>query len=89
MMAPSITSLSPDSVPVNSVAFALTVNGTNFNNAAVVVWNGAQLNTTVLSSTELMAALSDTNLMFAGQIPVYVRSGNLNSNTVTFNVAPQ
>jgi hypothetical protein len=29
------------------------------------------------------------DLMFWGQVPVYVRTGGMNSNTVDFSVAPQ
>jgi len=45
--------------------------------------------TQVISSTQVTTLLTETDLMFSGQIPVYVRSGGLNSNTVTFDVAAQ
>jgi IPT/TIG domain len=84
--APSITELTPASVPVNSVPFIITVNGTNFGLDAVVFWNGTALRTTFVTSNQLLAALTDKDLMFAGMIPVYVRTAALNSNTVTFDV---
>jgi hypothetical protein len=37
----------------------------------------------------LLANLQETNLMFAGLVPVYVRTAGLNSNTVQFNVSFQ
>jgi IPT/TIG domain len=83
---PSIMALSPDSVPVNSVPFIVTVNGSNFGGDAVVWWNGAPLSTRFVTSNQLMGVLTSTDLMFAGQIPVYVRTGGQNSNTVVFNV---
>ncbi len=86
---PSITEFVPNSVPVNSVPFFLTVNGTNFGTDAIVIWNGTPLSTTFVSSSQLMAALAANNLMNVGLIPVYVRTGGLNSNTVDFNVTPQ
>jgi hypothetical protein len=86
---PSITELVPNSVPVNSVPFALTVNGTNFLTDAIVVWNGTPLSTTFVSSNQLVAVLGATNLMNAGLIRVYVRTGGLNSNTVDFDVTAQ
>jgi hypothetical protein len=86
---PSITGLVPNSVPVNSVPFALTVNGTNFLTDAIVVWNGTPLSTTSVTSNQLVAVLGATNLMNAGLVRVYVRTGGLNSNTVDFDVTAQ
>ena len=87
--SPSITALTPDTVPVDSVPFMLTVNGSNFGTDAIVFWNGTPLNTRFVTSSQIVATLTDTNLMFAGLIPVYVRTGGLNSNTVDFNVTVQ
>ena len=86
---PSITELSPTSVPVNSVPFTMTVNGSDFGTDAIVFWNGAPLRTIFITSKQLMATLTETDLMFAGSIPVYVRTAGLNSNTVTFNLSAQ
>jgi IPT/TIG domain len=86
---PSITELVPNSVPVNSVPFAFTVDGTNFLTDALVVWNGTPLSTAFVSSNQLVAVLGATNLMNVGLIRVYVRTGGLNSNTVDFDVTAQ
>jgi hypothetical protein len=86
---PSITQLSPESVPVDSVPFAVTVNGTNFGTDAVVFWNGNPLSTRFVTSRQVMAILTPTDLDFAGLIPVYVRTAGLNSNTVDFDVTIQ
>jgi hypothetical protein len=86
---PAITALTPDSVPVNSVPFTMTINGSNFGTDAVVFWNGTPLNTRFITSSQLMAALTDTNLSYWGMIPVYVRTGGMNSNTMDFNLSPQ
>jgi len=86
---PAIAMLTPNTVPVNSVPFTVTVNGSNFDTGAVVFWHGTAHVTQVISSTQVTTLLTETDLMFSGQIPVYVRSGGLNSNTVTFDVAAQ
>jgi hypothetical protein len=86
---PSIMALAPETVPVDSAPFMLTVNGSNFGTDAVVFWNGTPLNTRFVTSGQLLATLTDTNLMFAGLIPVYVRTGGLNSNTVDFDLTVQ
>ena len=86
---PSITALAPTSVPVNSVPFTMTVNGENFTTDAVVFWNGTPLFTIFVTSKQLVANLTEADLMFAGLVPVYVRTSGLNSNTVDFNVSIQ
>src|SRR5262249_28666005 len=49
---PTLTSLSPNSIPAGSAAFILTVNGTDFAPGAVVNWNGSPRVTTFVSGTE-------------------------------------
>lgn len=85
---PAIAALEPGSTPVNSVPFTMTVTGSNFGTDAIVIWNGTSLRTTFVSSQALMANLTSTDLQDTGLIPVYVRSGGLNSNTVQFNLQP-
>jgi IPT/TIG domain len=86
---PAIAALSPNSQPVNSAPFAMTVTGTNFGTDAVVFWNGNPQQTMFVSSTQLLVAITDTDLLFTGLVHVFVRSGGMNSNTVDFDVAPQ
>ena len=86
---PAITQLAPTSVPVNSVPFFLTVNGSNFGTDAVVFWNGVALRTVFITSSQLMASLTPTDLQFTGLVPVYVRTLGQNSNTVDFDVTAQ
>ena len=86
---PAITTLTPNSVPVNSVPFTMTVNGSNLGTDAVVFWNGSPLSTRFVTSSQVFAQLQPTNLQFAGLVPVYVRTGGLNSNTVDFKVTIQ
>lgn len=83
---PSITALSPDSAPVNSVVFTMEVDGANFGTDAIVFWNGNPLSTRFVNSQRLFADLTSTNLMFSGMVQVYLRTGGLNSNTVEFNL---
>jgi len=83
---PSITALSPNSAPVDSVPFTLEVAGANFTTDAIVFWNGTPLFTTFVNSQQLFADLASTDLMLSGMIQVYVRTGGLNSNTVEFDL---
>jgi hypothetical protein len=86
---PAIASLTPNSIPVNSVSFTLVVNGSNFGTDSVAFWQGTPRFTRVVNSTTLQVALTQTDLSYAGLVPIYVRTQGLNSNTVDFDVAIQ
>lgn len=86
---PSITSLFPVSTPANSVPFTLTVNGSNFGTDAIVFYNGLPQHTIVITSKQLMAAITASDLTVVGAIPIFVRTGGQNSNTVEFAVTIQ
>jgi hypothetical protein len=70
--APTITTLSPTSAIAGSAAFTLTVNGTNFDAASVVNFNGAARATTFVSSTQLTAAITAADVAAAGTPSVTV-----------------
>ena len=86
---PSLATLQPSSVPVNSPPFTMTVNGANFRTDALLVWNGVPQHTIFVNSSQLLVTVTDVDLMFVGLAHVFVRTGGLNSNTLDFNVAPQ
>lgn len=86
---PSIATLVPNASPLNSVPFTMTINGSNFGTDAIVFWNGTAQQTTFVSSSQLIVAVTGTDLMFAGLAHLFVRTAAMNSNTVDFNVTPQ
>lgn len=67
----------------------MTINGTNFLTDAVVFWQGSPQSTLYITSNQLMVKVTDADLMFMGMVPVYVRTGGQNSNTVDFEVTAQ
>ena len=81
--------LSPNTVPVNSVPFTMTVTGANFGTDAVVFWNNIPQSTRFISSTQLQVVLTDADLMQFGLAHVFVRTGGQNSNTINFDVTAQ
>jgi photosystem II stability/assembly factor-like uncharacterized protein len=85
---PGITSISPTNALIGSADFILTVNGTNFAPASVVQWNGTDLPTTFVSSTQLQAAVPSSNVSAIGSAHVCVLvpgpQGNA-SNALTFS----
>ncbi|MDW8231414.1 MAG: IPT/TIG domain-containing protein, partial [Roseiflexaceae bacterium] len=52
---PTISSVTPEVIPVGNSDVALTVTGSNFVANSVVRWNGTPLTTTFVSATELRA----------------------------------
>lgn len=89
LSSPSLAALVPSSVPVNSIPFTMTVTGINFRTDAVVFWNGVPQRTIFVTPSQLQVAITDADLMLVGLIHVSVRTGGLNSHTITFDVAPQ
>ena len=65
--APVISSLSPARLRAGATAaVTVTVNGTGFDGSSLVNWNGAARPTTVVTTTQLQAVLSATDVNNAG-----------------------
>lgn len=69
---PVLTSLSPTTVAAGSGGFTLTVNGSNFASGYVVSWNGAWKTTTFVSSTQMTASISASDIATPGCASVAV-----------------
>lgn len=88
---PTISTISPTSIPQGSPPFDLTVNGTNFVSASKIWINGTERVTTFVSPAQLTTNITtdlDTGLY---QIPVSVVNpapGGGTSNTVYFDITP-
>jgi hypothetical protein len=96
---PVLTSLAPNPASFAQVqqGLLLIVNGNHFYSSSIVVWNGAALSTTVVSTTQLQATISTTQISFPGTAQIVVHtpanlSGDLgcdsggDSNALTFTV---
>jgi hypothetical protein len=81
--------LEPQSAPVGSVAFSMTIAGNNFGPDAIAFWNGMPMHTTPVNSKQLIADITVEDLQIAGFVPVFVRTLGRNSNTVNFDVLIQ
>ncbi|HEX3681770.1 MAG TPA: IPT/TIG domain-containing protein [Bryobacteraceae bacterium] len=84
--APTISSLSPNTITAGSAAFTLTVNGSGFASGAEVKWNGTAIGTVFVSSTQLNATVPAGNVATPGTAHVTVTSGGVTSNSVNFTV---
>jgi len=86
---PMLSSLSPSIATAGGTPLTLTATGTNFVAGSVVQWNGGARTTTFVSSTQLKAAITATDLAAAGTASVSVFSptpGGGTSGAVTFTM---
>ncbi len=89
--APTIKSLSPSSIEAGLPAFTLTVSGSSFTPASTVVWNGSQLSSLFVSTSQLTAQIPANFIQTAGtaQVSVFTPSpGGGTSLTLTFIIDP-
>ncbi|HKW35363.1 MAG TPA: hypothetical protein VJN92_20285 [Candidatus Acidoferrum sp.] len=92
---PTITSVSPTRVTAGGAGFTLTVNGSNFNSGADLVWRnpdnpefiGGQV--TVVNSSQVTLQIPAGAIAVPGSAQVFIFNPNSpNSNTVTFPINP-
>ncbi|GIW01933.1 IPT/TIG domain-containing protein [Roseiflexus sp.] len=86
---PTISSISPDLIPVGNGDVILTVTGNNFVAGSTVRWNGAPLATTFVSATQVQATLPSAQRSAAGDGSVTVFNsapGGGVSNAITVPV---
>lgn len=83
-----ISQLDPASATVNGADVTLTVSGVNFATDAIVRWNGSDLATTFVSSTQLDAVIPAANLTSIGtaSITVYNPGAVTTSGALAFSV---
>lgn len=79
-----------DLVPADATAggqgFTMTVNGSGFGSDSTLYFNSVAHSVTYISAGQLMTDISADDIASAGTMPVYVRTGGKNSNTVNFQV---
>ncbi|MFL6278195.1 MAG: lamin tail domain-containing protein [Blastocatellia bacterium] len=87
--APHITSIAPDSAPLNAPSFDLTIHGTDFDMTSRATIDGNIVSTTFVSPGELTARVPSIVTAVAGGHNVQVRyeSGN-RSNIVVLTIIP-
>jgi hypothetical protein len=86
--APFIGSLNPGSIVAGTASEPVIINGQNFASGATVQWNGTNVATTYLSSTQLQALPTTAELASPGIIQITVKnpSPGTVSQFVNFNV---
>lgn len=92
-VTPTITSLTPGVITAGGPAFNLTVDGANFLFTSSVLWNGSPRATTMVSSTELQAAITAADIANAGPVNISVSTpasggATVKSNTFGLTITP-
>lgn len=72
IVTPTLSSISPSTVTAGSAGFTLTVTGTNFTSGTQILWNGVAQTTTVVSNTQLTAAIPAAEVANAGAVAIRV-----------------
>ncbi|MEP7342740.1 MAG: IPT/TIG domain-containing protein [Acidobacteriota bacterium] len=86
---PAITSLNPSAATAGGAAFTLTINGSGFVPTSSARWNGVARTTTVVSATQLTAAIPASDIATAGTASVVVNNpalGGGSSPAATFTI---
>ena len=81
-----ITQLQPNAVTAGGQEFVLTVGGSGFGTDSVVFWNSVAQATTYVAGNQVTAQITADEIMNPGMVPVFVRSGGRDSNSVNFDV---
>lgn len=85
--ASALASIAPTSAQEGGTGVALTVTGSNFTRASLVLWNGRVKTTSFTSATELHAQIDAADIAHAGSVPVTVLTGARLSNAVNFTIS--
>ena len=88
---PTLTAISPLTATAGSGALTLTVSGRDFLPQSTVYWNGAALQTTMMSSMKLSVQIPASDLAAVGQGAVTVSNDGTSFatyNSMTFSVNP-
>jgi hypothetical protein len=70
IVAPTLTSITPNSVAAGSAGFTLTATGTNFTSGTQLLWDGIAQPTKVVSSTQLTISVGTAQIANAGAITI-------------------
>lgn len=90
MAAPTATALVPTSATIGDPSFTVHVQGTGFTPSSVILWNGLEEPTTVVSPTELTTGVNMPLWTAPAVVPVTVQTGGVHVTDppLTFEFLP-
>lgn len=80
----SLAAIDPTTAEVGAADLTLTVTGTGFGPDSVIVFNGGEEETTIVSDTQLTTIVKPSTASGAVAVPVWVRSGGEDSASIDF-----
>ncbi len=89
--APTLTSITPTSIPSGTATVTLTATGTNFTKTALIYIDGNAVPTTYVSATTLTAIVPSADVAHEGEISITVAdvaSGDVPTSALTATVPP-
>ena len=89
--APTLTNISPASIPSGTANVTLTATGTNFTKTSLIFINGNAIPTTYVSATTLTATLPSSALALQGNVSISVAdvaSGDVPTSALRLTVPP-
>lgn len=86
VQAPVLTSIDPPQLPVWAEDQEVLLNGENFTQASVIIWNNGQEPATFVDANNLRTLVKPSTVQVAPPFPVevYVKNGDKESAKVTF-----
>jgi hypothetical protein len=89
-VVPSISQVSPQTIPVGASSVVMQVTGANFTDQAVILWNGVQLATSMVNANTLAASIQGGSLTTPGtaNVQVQIPQTGESSQAVPVTIAP-
>ncbi len=89
LSSPTLSALSPTSIPVRSAGVTIVLTGSNFAPNAQILWGGSVRGAQWISSTELRLTLAGGQLLTEGLVQVAVRNPDgAETGTLSFLIGP-
>ena len=83
---PTLSSISPNTMPAGSAQFVLTATGTSFVSGSAIQWNGTNLVTTFVNATKLTAVIPANLVALPGTASVTIQAPSGVSGPATFTI---
>lgn len=81
---PTLSSLTPDTAVIGDADLTLQVNGTNFTDTSVIVFNGGEEPTEFVSDVLVTTIVKPSTATVEGAFPVLVRQGGYDTRPLSF-----
>jgi IPT/TIG domain len=84
--APTLAGVDPASGPYGGSDITVTITGTKFSDATVMLWNGVEDNATFVDETTMTTTVKLSMASVASSCTIQMKDGELLSNIITFEI---